>query len=404
MSTLTINTAYLARHRVQGFPWQFWVLMAGTTISKTGNFVVPFLSYYLVHELRYSVAVAGVLTALFGGGWVVGQLVGGWSADRLGRRRTIIVSSIGTALVYIGLGFSTRVEIIAVCALLSGVLFDMPRPAVTALITDMAPPALRVRGMSYYFFVVNVTAAVAGTVGGLLASHDFTLLFLVNAALCPVLAITMWFVRDESARAGESVKAPRGYRVAFTDPSLMWFSFASLLVFTLYMQTLSTLPVAMNADGLGPAAFGLVSAVDALLVVAIQPLTQKWLERRRPLTVCVCGVVVLSAGMGLNAFAGSAMDYVFITAVWVPGEIAFMVGASAIIAGIAPEYARGRYYGVWGLTLSGGGLLAPIMGSFALDLGGKYGLWGSCAAVGLAAAAILGKLAPILRKRNAELA
>src|SRR5579863_2651422 len=78
-------------------PRAAWVLFFGTFLNKFGTFVVPFLAIYMT-RLGYSPAQAGLPIAAYGIGTLGACLLGGSLADRLGRRKTIVLSMFSAAV------------------------------------------------------------------------------------------------------------------------------------------------------------------------------------------------------------------------------------------------------------------------------------------------------------------
>ena len=87
-------------------PRAFWALWVCQLVNRLGSFVQPFLVLYLTQDRHLSVGTAGAVAAAVGAGSVVSQLVGGWLADRVGRRFTMLMCFFGTgaALDPAGLG------------------------------------------------------------------------------------------------------------------------------------------------------------------------------------------------------------------------------------------------------------------------------------------------------------
>jgi len=79
-------------------PRSFRILWAGALINRLGGFVLPLLALYLTGERGLPVEQVGVIVALWGAGTVAGGSVGGMLADRLGRRRTLILVLVAGAL------------------------------------------------------------------------------------------------------------------------------------------------------------------------------------------------------------------------------------------------------------------------------------------------------------------
>src|ERR1700761_9239045 len=94
-------------------PGSFWYLWAGLLINKLGGFGIIFLSLYLVKDRGLDSSGAGLVVGLYGVGGCAGVLTGGVLADRWGRRRTLIVSHLGTTLALLGLALVPWIPAIA---------------------------------------------------------------------------------------------------------------------------------------------------------------------------------------------------------------------------------------------------------------------------------------------------
>src|SRR5439155_17003564 len=82
--------------------------------------------------------------------------------------------------------------------------------------------------------------------------------------------------------------------------------FLSILLGTLvYMQQFVTLPLAVRASGLSPAAYGLIYAVNPIAVIVAQPLVLRLIDRFRVVPTMATSSLVLGIGFGLTAFAHS---------------------------------------------------------------------------------------------------
>jgi MFS family permease len=79
-------------------------LLGGMFVSALATFVFPFLALYL-RARGFSVAQAGLVAGLFGAGSVVSGPRAGWSADRLGRRPTILLALLASATLTALLGW-----------------------------------------------------------------------------------------------------------------------------------------------------------------------------------------------------------------------------------------------------------------------------------------------------------
>ena len=128
-------------------PRPFWVIFAGTVVNRVGQFIQPFLALYLVGDRDLAVTTAGVIVACFGAGSLVSQPLGGWLADRIGRRNTMVLGLVCSAAALGVLAVSGPLWAVGASAVLVGLAMDIYRPAASAAVaTSCRSP--RVRGRS----------------------------------------------------------------------------------------------------------------------------------------------------------------------------------------------------------------------------------------------------------------
>jgi MFS family permease len=166
-----------------------------------------------------------------------------------------------------------------------------------------------------------------------------------------------------------------------------------------YAQAFTTLPLAMTGAGFDEGDYGLIMAVNGVLIVLIQPLTGDWFGRRDHSTVLAAGLAIIGGGFALNALVSSVAGYAFTLVVWTLGEIVTAGIAGAIVASLAPAHLRGRYSGMFGLAWSMGTMLAPLLGTRLLAIG-PAALWPTIGAINLVAAGGLLAIGPALRRRT----
>lgn len=409
----------LARAQVSGLPGPFWLLFSGTFINRIGYLVEPFLAYYLTGVRGLSLATTGAVLAMSGAGSVVSQLVSGVLTDRIGRRAVLTFGMLANAAALLALGYSRGLPAIVAATLLFGMTIDLYRPASTALIADVVPPADRPRAYGLVFWAVNLGFSVAMVLGGALARSGFVWLFWADAGTCAVAGVMawLWLPRDRPRReraavprpasgTGPAVPAsrPRRRRLArpagfLGDPVMLAYLGLTLCFCFVYLQSYTTLPLAMRLQGLSPQEYGLAMAVNGILIVALQPWVSGWLGRHDHCIVLAAGFVVVGLGFGLTALAGSVLAYAATVAVWTLGEIITAGLGAAIVADLAPVSMRGRYSGAYGAIWATAFLLAPLGGTRLLALGQAV-LWLTCGLLAAASATGLLVLAPAIRRRS----
>ena len=397
----------LLRGLVSGLPRAFWILFAGTVVNRTGSFVLPFLAVYLTRVRHFSIAQAGAVAALWGVGVAVAGPLGGFVADHVGRRATMMFAlGLGGAGM-IGLGFLRSLAWIAPATMLVALVGEMYRPAMQAAIVDVVAPADRVRAMGLIYWAINLGVAIGASLGGLLATVSYTLLFVGDGLTTLAFGFIVWRAVAESHTPVEpAVSGARGHLrdffIAFHDPPFVLFVVLVMMIAAIFMQHTSTLPLDMAAHGLSSAAIGLVLAVNGGLIVLVQPLLGPWLTHRNPSRAIAAGSALVGLGFGLNALAHAAPSFGLAAAVWTIGEIFTLPVAGSLVADLSPPESRGRYQGATGLSWGLAAAAGPLLGTFVLEHLGARVLWGGCLALGLAVALVHFVWTPALTRIRLE--
>ena len=388
------------RDRLGGLSRPFWVLWAGTLVNRLGTMVIPFLAFYLSSGRGLSVTQVGMVMAVGGAGSVVAQPLGGYLADRVGRRVTLCGGMVATAVSMIVLGYVATLPALVAAAFACGVSVDLYRPASAALVSDLVPAHDRPRAFGLVYWAINLGFACATSLGGLLARHGFGLLFWVDALTCLAFAGLIWRGVPEPprVRAHRSEGGQDGFGTVLRDRVMLAYALSSLAYLFVLLQYQTTLALAMRRDQLSPAAYGLAIAVNGVVIVIVQPLVVRWLTERDRSRVLAAGMLVTGVGFGLSAVASTTAGYAATVVVWTLGEIITASVGQAVVADLAPAHLRGRYQGLYGVAWSAAALVAPLGGT-ALLAQGKLVLWPVCTALTVLAAAAQLLLGPAIRRR-----
>ncbi|MFF3322222.1 MDR family MFS transporter [Streptomyces sp. NPDC002889] len=380
-----------ARESVSGLPRAFWWLWASTLVNRLGGFVATFMALYLTLDRGYSASYAGLVAALHGLGGVVSSLGAGVMTDRLGRRPTLLIAQTSTALSVALLGFMHHPVAIAAVACLVGMTSNASRPAVQAMMADIVRREDRVRAFALNYWAINLGFAISSTGAGLIAEYSYLAGFLGEATLTLLCAVLV-FVKLPESRPQRGDMAGKGepetrIGTVLRDGRYMGVVGLSFLISLIFMQGSVGLPVAMGLGGFSPSDYGLVIAVNGVLIVALQIPVTRFIEHRDPQRLLVLSALLAGYGFGLTAFAGSIGVYALTVCVWTLAEIINSPTQMGLVVQLSPVHGRGRYQGVYTLSWSVAALVAPLMAGYVIDRFGAEWLWGSCAAIGTVAAA-----------------
>ncbi|REF97468.1 MFS transporter [Asanoa ferruginea] len=354
-------------------PRPFWFLWVGTLINRFGYFVIPFLTLYLVRHQGFDPATAGAVVSAFGAGSLVSQPLGGWLTDRVGRRPTLVAGMLATAAAYLALGAAASPLVLTACAVAAGLATDLYRPAVAAIVADLVAPEQQRRAFGLLYWAINLGVGVASVLGGMLAERNFGLLFVIDAITCVGFAAIVLIAVPETKPARSAAATATAL-----DPRLVGLTASTFVVAVVYFQGFVTLPLAMQAHGLDAAAYGLVAAVNPVVILVCQPILMRLLAKHSLVYVYAISGVLSGIGFGLTLAAESTAGFAATVVVWTLGEIALNISAPAILAAIAPADMRGRYQGVWGTSWGLAMLVAPVAGTATWQRFGAGPLWLGC--------------------------
>jgi len=373
-----------------GLPPLYWMLWSGTLINRLGGFVIPFLTLYLTSQREIPVSQAALMVSFYGAGSFIAQLTGGELTDRLGRRPVMLISFLITPAAMLVLGLVKNTFLIGAATFIVGLFTDLYRPAVSAAIADLVPSGARTRAYGYNYWAINLGAAIAPIVAGLLARYNFLILFIGDALTTFIFGLIILFgVREtRPIEASESEHGSTKTRVQQIgrEPILLFFSLLAFFFGVIYMQGHVTLPLAMGSHGLGPDKYGLVIAVNGFLIVLfsipISIMAGNW-KRFESMAV---SAIFLGLGFGFTLFANVFSLFALSVAIWTIGEIIASAVAPAIIADLSPIELRGLYQGIFGSAWGLSFFVGPLLGGRVYESLGPSFLWTGCLVLGLSVA------------------
>lgn len=378
---------------LRALPRPAWILFFGTFLNKFGTFVVPFLTIYLTRR-GYTVGQAGVAAGAYGVGNLLASLLGGHLADHLGRRKTIVLSMFSGAAAMLLLSQARGFPAIVLLSLLAGLTNELYRPASTALLADVVPPARRVTAFATLRMAFNAGFAFGPATAGLLAAVGFFWLFAGDAGTSALFGAVALIALPRVIHARQKdTRWATALRVVRRDHQLHQLLLANFAIGLLFIQMGSTFGLHVTHLGFSPAVYGAILSLNGVLIVLAElpltVLTRKFSTRR----VMAVGYAICGLGYGLNIFAHTVPALVLCMVVFTLGEMITMPTASAYLANLAPPDMRGRYMGVSGLTWATAYIFGPGLG-MKMFTANPIVYWIACAALGFFAALVISRTNP----------
>jgi AAHS family 3-hydroxyphenylpropionic acid transporter len=274
-------------------------------------------------------------------GMVLGAALGGWLADRVGRKPVFLGSVTMFGLFTLAVVFTRDFESLLAARLLAGLGFGAALPNMMAIATELSDPARRSSTATLIFCGFPLGGGTVALLTQVLpAGFDWRVLFIVGGLLPALLVpVLHWFLPETltpEVRGTQKTRVPV-FKALFGEgramPSLLlWLAFLpTLLILYLILNWLPTLVVAKGlAKAIAPQAslaFNFASIAGALLAGRlVDRFGPRW-----PLTMSYAGLIVALVMLG------AATDQAMIIALsGVAGF--FLLGANYALYGVAPAY------------------------------------------------------------------
>ncbi|MFG3226851.1 MFS transporter [Kitasatospora sp. NPDC048194] len=368
-------------------------VLAGVLVNRLSGFLNVFLVLFLGSK-GYSKPETVLALGVYGGGAVLGVLVGGSLADRLGVRNATVVSMSATAVLTAALLYLPGYGLLMAAVGLAGLSAQVFRPASATLLAELTPDERQVMVFAMYRFGLNLGATAAPLVGFWLyhAGHDrYLLLFWGEALIALAYAVlALATLPAATRRSATAAAAPQagGYRAVLRDRRYLRYLAAAFCHAVVYVQYLSTLPLFVQDQHLAVVWYTVAVALNGFVVIAFELLVTR-LAQSWPARITIgLGFALVGAGVACYALPIGASAIVLGTLVWSIGEI---IGGPTVFAypGTAgPEQLKGRYIGSFQFVFGLGSALGPMLGGWLFIQAGVL-VW-PLLALGSLAATVLG--------------
>lgn len=352
---------------IRSLPRSVYILVIGQFLNRFGSYVYPFLALYL-SSLGYSAGKVATVIAAMGLGNILGPIAGGYLADAIGRKQTILIALFGSALGTLGIFITAhQYPALLVVSFANGFLSFIFGPAASALLTDLVPSERRLTAYAVLRLAINGGFAAGPAIGGLLYAHGPWLIFIGDAFTTLLFGIlTLVYlphgirtIRGKATSIGVFLKSWKAaLRDLVTHQLFKQYLLALLFMAFGFCQVFSVLALSTRDQGLNAAEYGLIMSLNGLLILLIELPVTHWLKRFAPKRVLAAGFGLI--GLGLIAFAGAQdfESYVIAMLIFTLGEIIALPVGMAYSSNLATVEFRGRYMGLRGITWGVAGCLA----------------------------------------------
>lgn len=365
-------------------------VLASVGFGALGQFAFfAFFAVWALTERGAEATQVGLAYTCSGLAAVAGSLVGGRLSDRIGRQPVIVAASAVQAVTPAVLLVSSLPTLGAYGVLVvMGFVQPVRGTAQRALLADLIGEGGREEAYGAFRVVLNGGATLGPLVGALLVSWRWEPLFagIVVAYACSFVAALRL---PESARRATAGPAAPSLRPLLRDGVLLAVFVATIGGWCSYAAFELLAPISLTqTHGLAPATWGLLFALNPIVIVALQLRVTRWTAGVARGSKLAAGVLLMASPY-LALEASAALPVVIaVLLVVVLGEMLWAPASEALIADLAPANLRGAYLGTANAASWLGLSLAPAVGLQARAAFGDAGMWLLTLAVGATGAAL----------------
>jgi len=345
----------------------------------------PFITVYFGEAMGNH--IAGILMTVPPIFSLIGSLLGGALADRLGRRPVMLLGAAIQMLMFALFAISPShwIDYLAFIGLgLGGAIY---RPASSAMVADLVPEQHRRQIFATFTTANNIGAVLGPALGAIFFFHYRQELLWTCTTILLLYVIAIFIMVHETKPHGvnsseESVTVTqmfkeqwKGYGIIFRDKVFMIYTLAGIFALVPIMQLDLYLPVYVinhvpaqalftgKSESLmlsGTEIYGWLVGFNGLLfVLFILPVTN-WFHHWKERNVFILSSLLSGVGTFLVGLNTNIWFLFVVTIIFTFGEMVRSPVTQSFISRYAPEHARGQYMGADSLQATIGRFLAPL--------------------------------------------
>jgi MFS family permease len=238
-------------------------------------------------------------------------------ADRIGRRRTLLVASAIICLCSAGYALTSSYRVMLALVVVHGIFWSGLLSASAAYLTSLLPERRRAEGIGYWGLSSVAAIAVAPPLAFWILRRGWIWIPVSCGVLNVLMGLIAWTLHDPASPASDvHVNGPLiEWRVLLRSVSLFLYSFGYGAI---------TSFSAVYADALGISPKGLYLTTLALAILATRPLSGALADRIGYKQVFVPSLLLIAAGLSVLA--------------WQPARAGLIVSASIFGVGFGTAY------------------------------------------------------------------
>jgi DHA1 family multidrug resistance protein-like MFS transporter len=341
--------------------------------------VMPIFPFY-IEEMGAGGLELGLLMASDAISRLIFAPIWGSLSDRAGRKSVLMLGVFGYGLGMVMFGLATRLWMLFLARILSGILSSATSPTTMAYISDSTSEEDRSGGMGVLGAAIFLGMILGPGMGGLLAVRSISLPFFLAAGLCLLsLGLIHFFLPESLTRRARSQSAKPLTRFRTSELKRVLLSPAGILFFFIFLVNTGMMLFysifglyALDKYGYGTQQVGWILTVVGLASVVAQGVLLGFLTKRWGETV-VIKFGLASSSIGFIAMLAAHTDLWILLAIGFFGlTIALLTPTITSLISKLKNDEQGMVMGWSNSFTSAGRFVGPIFAGYIYDVHIEY--------------------------------
>lgn len=349
------------------------VLLFSVLLSHLGTYmVVPLLPIFLKLQKGMEVTEIGLILAVTPFALQAGSLLGGWLADRIGRRTVIALGAWINAVALVGYAVFEQLWMFIVMGLLSGLGVGLNAPSTKAALAVLASDednettAFSLRGIA-----ASIGTAIAGLLSYYILGGASVMIFYVAAGLYVLLGVISWLFLPKGCGDEPCKTVPfKSYTGIFKNKAFIVFSLVSILIWSLYTQLSLSMPLRAEEILDDPGMVGLIWTINSIIIIVLQtPISRFFIEKIHPLYALSIGMLFVGGGLGSIYWSTNFYWLILSGIIFIIGEMLIVPTIDSTVSQLSTAKMVGVFFGLTSFVSGLGEGAGKYAGGQIINLG-----------------------------------
>ncbi len=398
----TLFTNYL--NTFKGLSREVWWLSLITLINRAGAMVVPFLSIYLKEDLNFSMSDVGWIMSVFGLGGFVGSWIGGKLTDKIGYYKVMVLSLIGTGLLFIWVQQLTEYYHFMFGIFVLMTMADTFRPAMFVAVSAYSKPENKTRSIALIRLAINLGFSAGPALGGLIiVTMSYSGLFWIDGITCVLAGLLLLIVLHPKKSKTLDEVTVENPKSAYSDFAYIVFLISMVLFGIAFLQYFSTIPLYYREVYTLPEnQIGLLLAMNGILICVFEMPLVKWLENTKfsMVGLILFGGVLTALSFAVMNFTGWVGVLVIGMLLMTFGEIISFPFSNAFALKRAKKGNQGEFMALYSMTFGLSHIFGHNSGMQLIDNFGYTTTWNIMTVLMVVCILILVYLMQVVKKEK----